>query len=325
MKHIILFLALLSLCACSSHIDEKKSSTPSWENCSPLGNIKKSYGKKSVDLWNSTPPGNRTFQAETLRGKYGLTNVSNPRLELFLLDNGKSDNGLVIICPGGGYSFLSGKGEGYDIADFLNKSGISACILWYRTPDNRKGALQDAQRAIRLARANAKNWNINPNKIAIMGFSAGAHLSACASTRFNTPSYKPTDDIDKVSARPDNTLLIYPAYIDKPMFQWRWVMEIREDFPTIDYNYDYELSEHLFVSKDTPPAFIVQTQDDRVCKNSSLAYFLALKKLGVDANLFMCDKGGHGYGLCRKKDNLLVSMWPKVLARYLEINGYVSK
>ncbi len=332
-KILIAIFVFVFLCGCASSKKQGASVAECSENkvassvekLSPLLEIKRDCNKPSVDLWNGAQVGNRTTLDEFVRGKYALCNVSKPRLELFLLDNARKDNGFVIICPGGGYSFLSGKGEGYDIAKFLNNAGVSAAILWYRVPDNRKGALQDAQRAIRLARANAKQWNINPDKIAIMGFSAGAHLSACASTRFHLPSYKPIDAIDKLSARPDNTILIYPAYIDKPMFQCRWVQEIPEDFPSIDYNHDYEISEHLFISKDTPSAFIVQTQDDRVCKNSSLAYFLALKKAGVDANLFMCEKGGHAYYLCENKQHLLVSMWSKILVKYLDVNGYVKK
>ncbi len=330
-KFTITFFALVLLCGCVSsekqvaHVSSSSESKISaQENLPELFKLKRSLNKPSVDLWNGAQVGNRTTLPEIVRGKYALGNISEPRLELFLLDNGRKDNGFVIICPGGGYAFLNGKHEGYDIAKYLNDAGVSAAVLWYRAPDNRKGALQDAQRAIRLARANAEKWNINPDKIAIMGFSAGAHLSAVASARFDKPSYKPVDGIDKLSARPDHTILIYPAYIDKPMFQCRWVQEILEDFPSIDYNHDYEISEHLFISKDTPPAFIVQTQDDRVCKNSSLAYFLALKKAGVDATLFMCEKGGHGYSLCAQKKDLLVSLWGKILIKYLGINGYVK-
>ena len=133
--------------------------------------------EKFIALWNDKT---NFVEGETLfrNSKYALSNVSNPRMELFLVENGKRDNGFVIVCPGGGYCFLSGMNEGYKVVEKLNKMGVSACILWYRT--SRNEALQDAQRAIRISRANAKKWNINPNKIAIMGFSAGADLSARA-------------------------------------------------------------------------------------------------------------------------------------------------
>lgn len=144
-----------------------------------------------------------------------IRNVSKPTLEFF---KAKSDKptGLVVVCPGGGYGVIAYGHEGTEIAEWLNSQGVSALVLKYRVPNNPMGALMDAQRAIRTARANAKEWNVDPNKIAVMGFSAGASLSARASTNYAKKLYEPIDNIDGLSARPDGTILIYPAYCDEP-------------------------------------------------------------------------------------------------------------
>jgi len=272
-----------------------------------------------IDVWpEGKIPGNICPVAESFDGK-GYKAVPKPRIELF---KAKSDKptGLVIVCPGGGYQHLAYSHEGLAIAEWLNANGISAAVLLYRIPQNRDGALMDIQRALRLARANAKDWNIDPDKIAVMGFSAGANLCARASSRFDKNSYAPIDDADKLSPRPDFTALIYPAYCDKPFFKERFLLGNTGEIPSRGgYAADYALAEELTVSEKTPPAFIVQTQDDKMCKNSSIAYYLALKKEGVPAILFMGDKGGHGYGLNNKTD--MISMWPELCAKWFKLNG----
>ncbi|MBE6413732.1 MAG: alpha/beta hydrolase [Verrucomicrobiaceae bacterium] len=319
MKNLISLFSCILLFGCASNNDAcvSKQVSQKPENILQLHSKNK---EKFIALWNDKT---NFVEGETLfkNRKYALSNVSNPRMELFLVENGKSDNGFVIVCPGGGYCFLSSMNEGYKVVEKLNKMGVSACILWYRT--SRNEALQDAQRAIRISRANAKKWNINPNKIAIMGFSAGADLSARAGCRFEK-SYKAVDKIDEISARPDNTILVYPAYCDMPMYKLRWIEGSMENVSSKDYNHDYELTPHLTVSKDTSPTLIVQTQDDKNCTNSSIAYFLALKNAGVDANIFLCDKGRHSYGMAEGKSKLLISIWSSVLEKYLQVNEYIK-
>ncbi len=276
---------------------------------------------ETIDIWpTGQVPENVCTKAEDFNGAH-FRFVSKPRMEFFPAKNGKG-RGLVIVCPGGGYSFLSYRNEGAPIVKMLNDAGVNAAILLYRVPGNLNGALLDAARAVRLARSKAEAWNIDPNKIAIMGFSAGAHLSARISTRFSEVNYEAIDDSDKLSARPDGTILIYPAYCDKPFYRERFLLNKRSDIPTKDYNHDYELSDDLTARRDAPPAFIVQTQDDRMCKNSSIAYYLALKGAGVPATLFMCDKGGHGYGLRNKTD--LVSIWPEICVKWLKDKGFIN-
>ncbi len=302
----------------------KPATTPA-EKSSDTGKSTVVYTEENsrpvVYIWGQCVRGNACQEPQNMGKRMFLRNVSKPKMELFL--TGKPGSGFVVICPGGGYSFLSMKNEGYEIAEYLNSLGVSAGILCYRVPDNTQGALMDVQRAIRIVRANAKKWGVNPDKIAVMGFSAGADLSARISTQYNRDWYEKLDGIDRESARPDATVLVYPAYLDAQMYRMRWVERVREDLQVRDYTQDYALSPHLNVDKNTPPAFIVQTLDDKSCKNSSIAYFLALKDAGVDANLYYCDKGGHGYGLAARKTDTMVSMWPKLLAKYLQISGFL--
>lgn len=244
-----------------------------------------------------------------------LRNVSKPTLEFFGVKADKP-TGLVVVCPGGGYGVLAYGHEGTEIAQWLNKEGVAAVVLKYRVPENPKGALMDAQRAVRTARANAKAWNIDPNKIAIMGFSAGANLSARASTKFDEKTYENIDAIDSFSARPDATILIYPAYCDKQGNDKRWK---KSSETKNDYNSQYLLADELSITEKTPPAFIVQTQDDGLV-NSAISYFLALKQKKVPASLHIFPSGGHGYAI-RKLDKP-IDEWKDLLETWLEANKY---
>lgn len=240
---------------------------------------------------------------------------ANPHLSIYLPKTDKK-TGFMIICPGGAYVGLATGHEGTQIADWLSKEGIPCAILTYRIPHKPQAALMDIQRTIRLVRANADKWNIAPDKIGIMGFSAGANLCARASTQFDKPTYEPIDAADKLSARPDFTGLIYPAYCDKQGNDHRWS---NAPLNYTDYNSTYALAENLDVNKKTPPAFIIQTQDD-FYGNAAIAYYLALKKNKIPANLHLFDKGGHGYGLNNKKD--LVKEWKNLFEDWLEHNNF---
>lgn len=242
--------------------------------------------------------------------KLPCISVQDATLELHILKSEKPAP-IVVICPGGSYTWLSTKLEGTKIANFLKSNGISSAILRYRIPNNMDGALMDAQRAIRIVRANAKKWNIDPNKICIMGFSAGASLSARTSTNFKTNSYEPLDDADKLSARPDYTCLIYPAYCSQPGKDRR-IKNTRLAKEGVDYNTRYKIADWNIVDKDTPPAFITQAQFDPYV-DASLAYYLALKDAGVPAELHMLPKGVHGE---QNPDAF------KMLIKWLKSNGF---
>ncbi|MBR7105911.1 MAG: alpha/beta hydrolase [Opitutales bacterium] len=279
----------------------------------------------SSDLWTKgTMPGSATTAptAYKMKPKNILIqyNVSNPEIELYKAESldGKP-TAFVVICPGGGYSILATLHEGTEIAHWLNQRGISALVLKYRVPNNPQGALMDAQRAIRTARANAKKWNIDPNKIAIMGFSAGASLSARASTNYNVKTYEPIDIIDSYSARPDATILVYPAYCDKNTNDKRWKNGKTDKK---DYNSRYRLADELSIDKNTPPAFIIQTQEDWLI-DSAFTYYLALKDARVPASLHIFPKGKHGYGL--RPEGTAVDEWDYVLEAWLKEIGFCKK
>lgn len=203
----------------------------------------------------------------------------------------KSPKGkVVIVCPGGGYQILAVNHEGTEIAQWLNALGYTAYVLRYRVPDNREGALQDVQRAIRIARAE------NPGKqVGVMGFSAGASLTARAATRFQLPSYTATDETDTQSARPDFAALIYPAYMDE--------------------GEHHTLTPELTITEQTPPFFVFQTADDPY-GNSALVISQALRNHKIPVQLHIYEKGGHGYGL---RANLAeaASKWPKLMEKWL--------
>lgn len=210
-----------------------------------------------------------------------VSNVSKPTLEVFRAKT-KGPMGFVLICPGGSYEILAYDLEGTEIAEALNKFGVSAGVLKYRVPGNRDGALMDAQRAIRLARANAKKWNIDPDKIGIMGFSAGASLSARASTA-GAPKYEAVDETDKQPFKPNLTGLIYPAYCDQTTYAQSMRLPAEQ---ATDYNGIYKLAEELKITNETPPVFIVEAQDDPYV-NASLAYYMAMKKAGRTAGMHL--------------------------------------
>ena len=268
--------------------------------------------KETINIW---PKGQMAgMDADKVSAK---KTTETPRLSLYLPKTDKK-TGFMIICPGGGYGGLASGHEGTEIAEWLADEEIPCAILHYRVPNMPNGALMDIQRAIKLVRSNAEKWNIDPNKIAIMGFSAGANLCARASTQFDTQTYTPVDAADSMSSRPDFTGLIYPAYCDKPGNDKRW--KNKDLLPAdTDYGTLYALAENLNITKNTPPAIIIQTQDDYYA-NAAIAYYLALKKNGVPANLFMFDRGGHGYGLHNKTD--FVREWKDIFEKWLELNRF---
>ena len=174
----------------------------------------------------------------------------------------------------------------------LNELGVTAILLKYRVPrregrPKHEAPLQDVQRAISYVRAHSEKYGIDPDRIGVMGFSAGAHLSVMASTTFNQRSYPAVDEADKVSCRPDYCLLVYPAYLDGENFG---------------------LAPEIKVTKDVPPTMIIQAEDDKSFINSSLFYYYALKQAEVPAWMHLYSTGGHGYGL--RDTGCMVNEWP---------------
>lgn len=240
--------------------------------------------------------------ANTKGGKVRLTDVNVPELAFFAA-SGAGAKPAVVVCPGGGYSHLAYGHEGVEIAEWLNANGFSAFVLKYRCPNQRDAALMDAQRAISLIRSRAAEWKVDPHRIGIMGFSAGANLSVRASTNWRKRSYEAVDAADGASCRPDFTLPIYP---------WALLAGGKDVTPP-----PLELDAARYpVDGETPPAFLVQTEDDFAKVECSLAYYAALKRAGVKAEMHLFPDGGHGYGIRCK--GLSVEGWERLAAAWLK-------
>jgi acetyl esterase/lipase len=271
-----------------------------------MGQLTSSPNNPLLQLWPAGPPNGwkRTDQESSERDSNAnfliVHNVSVPTLQIYKAPHPVADAPTVIVCPGGGYAIEAIEHEGWEIAQRLNDGGINAAVLKYRLPNRDSdhplalAPLQDAQRAIRLLRFHASEYGFDPHKIGIMGFSAGGHLAALTSNE-REGAYPAGDAADAVSARPDFTALIYPAYLDT--------------------NGKPELASDIHVTKETPPAFIVMTMDDPIKVESAIAYALACKATGASAELHVWPKGGHGYGL-RSKDPGLKT-WPDLLVAWL--------
>jgi acetyl esterase/lipase len=240
-------------------------------------------------------PGTSTDQPESdlparPDGVRRITNVSTPTLAVFPAAGKNSP--AVIVLPGGGYSYVSYSKEGTDVAAWLNENGITALVLKYRVPNVRDSALADVQRSIRLARANAAKWNIDPKRLGLMGFSAGGHASARASTSFANVSYSLINAVDKHSARPDFAVLIYPAYLEK----------------------EGKIVPELDLQAKIPPTLIVAAEDDRTYVASSKVYHAALGETKVPNKLLLYATGGHGFGLHSDTE---AKAWPDAALAWL--------
>jgi acetyl esterase/lipase len=280
-----------------------------------------------VKIWPDKIPGSieNTLVKETTiyvdNNSPRISRVTEPTLTVYSAPKEIATGTAVIICPGGGYGRLAIDHEGYQVAAWLNKIGITAILLKYRLPndttmqDKSIGPLQDAQEAIRIARRNAKEWDINPEKIGIMGFSAGGHLAATASTHFNEKVYEPKDTI---SARPDFSILIYPVitFLDNTHKGTRDNLLGKNPSQEMLNRFSNELQ----VTKDTPPAFLVHAANDpAVPVQNSIDYLLALKKNNVPVELHIYEKGGHGFGLGKTKGT--ESTWPEACKNWLKARG----
>lgn len=240
-----------------------------------------------------------------------LGNVSTPTLKVFRPAKEKDTGASVVIAPGGGYHILAWDLEGEEVAEWLNSLGVTGIVLKYRVPrrpgqpgnEPPIGPLQDAQRAVSLVRSKAAEWNLDPNRIGLLGFSAGGHLAARAGTNFDRRAYESVDDVDKVSCRPDFLVLVYPAYLANKE--------------------GTGLNPDIRVSKETPRTFMVHAGDDPVTVDSSIQFYRALKQAGVPADLHVYSTGGHGYGL--RKTEEPVTTWPQQCEEWLKKAGLLKR
>jgi acetyl esterase/lipase len=247
-----------------------------------------------------------------------VSRVTDPELLVYLAPQEIATGAAVVICPGGGYGVLAIDHEGYDIARWLNSMGIAGVILKYRLPsdeimnDKSIGPLQDVQEAIRTVRRNATEWKLNPDKIGIMGFSAGGHLAGTASTLYRERVYSTKDD---VSARPDFSILIYGVLSMQDGITHKGSQRnLLGENPSQEMKDKF--SNELRVDASTPPAFLVHSADDNaVPVANSILYYQALTRAGVPGELHIYESGRHGYGLAPNGSS--ESLWPEACRAWL--------
>lgn len=241
-------------------------------------------------------------------GIHKVTNVSEPALSVFPAPKEKATGAALIVAPGGGYSFLSWDLEGTEIARWFNQVGVTVFVLKYRVPrrsfdPTNRLPLMDAQRAVSLVRHRAKEWGVDPGRVGFLGFSAGGHLAAHLSTNFDQRAYPATDEIDRVSCRPDFAVLIYPGGL-------------------LDRADPTKLAAEMRVSTSTPRSFIAVAGDDRGCLEPSIRYWSALRAVGVGAELHVYAGGGHGFGLRERAGT--AATWPDRCADWMRASGLLA-
>ncbi len=272
-------------------------------------------------LWPDLAPGETTplppefdITAPTDRRPAGrvvvrITSVSTPTITIYSPDPAIATGAAVLVCPGGGYARLAIDIEGTEVCDWLNSLGVTAVLLKYRVP-RREGVpqhvppVQDAQRALGLLRHRASEFGIDPQRIGIVGFSAGAHVAAVLSTHQDERLYPAIDAADAASCRPDFTMLIYPGYFTARDREWGIAPEV------------------AVTTGKTPPTFIAMAQDDPVRVENALFYYLALKQANVPAELHLYPDGGHGFGL--RPTGASAASWPERAADWMRTSGWLK-
>lgn len=319
---LIFVVIAISLISCNP---KKKSSQ---DNKAQIINTKSFTVSNEIPIWTKSIP-----DAELITGKETYSdgivkNVSNPSIKIFSPTK-ENTSAAVLVFPGGGYTKVAIELEGSEICEWLASIGVTGILLKYRVPDSgphyykdchcekdpiKPLALQDAQRAMRLVRTNAKKWNIDPNKIGVMGFSAGGHLVADISTNYRKKVYTKTDEIDNIGCKPDFGIVFFPGHMTNHSTNL------------------YELNKKLPVDRNTPPTFILQAGNDPIDPiENSLVYFIALQKAKVHAEYHVYAQGGHAFGLDKTAlDNpnwnkLPIADWENLVERWLQTINMTSK
>lgn len=285
-----------------------------------------SAGHTQIPIWPSTPPNARAAKgpetaksdpAKPVAGKPWIyvESVSRPTMTVYSPTGSTKTDAAIVVFPGGGYQLLAIDLEGSEVCDWLTSKGITCVLLKYRVPGltppivksgpypDSPLALQDAQRTLGLLRLRAAEWHINPRKIGVLGFSAGGHLVAAASTHFERRVYPPIDAADRESARPDFAVSLYPGHL----FDFR-TAALRPD---------------IHVTPDTPPTLLVHAQDDNVdTVRNSLIYYGALREAGVPSELHIYAEGGHAFGLRRTARP--ITRWPELVDTWLAMIGVIA-
>ena len=271
----------------------------------------------TLGLWPGKPPGEsgpvgeEKAKTQERAGKTvitSLTDVATPTLKVYPAPRDKATGVAVVVAPGGGYTNLAWDHEGEQVAEWLNSIGVTAAILKYRVP-RREGtprdqpppqALMDAQRALGLVRSHARDWEVDPARVGLLGFSAGGHLAAWASTNYEKRAYEPVDDADKLPCKPDFAVTIYPGGVLK----------------------GGKIAPEIRVTSETPPTFLAVATDDRGSVDSTVQYYLALKHAGVPAELHVYESGGHGFGL--RPTGKASATWPARCEDWMRDRGLLK-
>jgi acetyl esterase/lipase len=247
-----------------------------------------------------------------------------PKLTLYRVPPDRASRTAVVVCPGGSYRSLASDHEGKQVAEWLNTLGVSAFVLQYRVgPRYRHPApAEDARRAIRLVRARAAEWGIDPTRIGIMGFSAGGHLASTTGTRFDQGKHGEADAVDRMGSRPDFMILAYPVISLEAPFAHAGSRQNLLGDPPAPAPLE-ELSSETHVTEHTPPTFLFHTADDpSVPVENSLTFASALHTAGVPVELHVFPKGPHGVGLA--PHDPVLSQWPKLCANWLKAMGHLD-
>ena len=313
---ILIALVGISLISCNQHKQPQQAKVPA-----------SSIEHEQLPIWTTSVPDSGLIKGPETYNDGMVTNVSTPTITIYSPKE-KNTGAAVLVFPGGGYNKLAIKLEGSEICEWLASIGITGILLKYRVPasgphyDKNCGcekdpvkplALQDAQRAMALVRFRAKEWNIDVNKIGVMGFSAGGHLVADVSTNYRKRVYPTIDSIDKVNCRPNFGIALYPGHM------------------TFHTTKPYELNPTIPVDSNTPPTFILQAGNDAVDSiQNSLVFYIALKKSGVAAEYHIYAEGGHAFGLNESAqkipdwNKLPIADWSKLVRKWLHTIKIIS-
>lgn len=253
-----------------------------------------------------------------------ISGVTVPTITAYIAPKENATGAAVMICPGGGYGILAASHEGSDFAKWFNDRGISAFVLKYRLPNEKamthqhEVPLMDAMQGMKMIRQNAAKWNIDPNKIGVMGFSAGGHLAATVSTHYNMGPKASQE------SKPDFSILLYPVISFSPAISHGGSRDNLLGTEKSDELINY-YSNELQVSDQTPPAFLVHAMDDgAVPVENSIEYYLALKKRKIAAEMHLYPTGGHGFGM-RTEGKGSLANWPAAMEGWLKSMGYMKK
>ncbi len=267
-----------------------------------------------IKLWPQGAPERPGFQMEAekevpkknAKDVLRLTNVTEPMITVFQPE--KPNGAAVLVCPGGGYGILAYEHEGSQVCEFLNLHGITGILLKYRVPkrdpnDPSREPLQDVQRAMGLIRHHAAEWSIKPDRVGILGFSAGGHLTVMTALHANERTYSIDPKLDVEDATPNFAIPVYPAYL------------VSKDQST-------RLLPGFEVSSKAPPMCLVHAQDDPWPASGSALLYLEYKKKNLPAELHIYAKGGHGFGM--KKNGQPVDEWPLRVVEWMKSMGYLD-